>query len=154
MTPSANFYGYEDRTNNAAIVLVPLPPAAYAELERTINPNSVKKQGLLLESRAPMTLPAGKAFLVIGRQQIENTWIRKLILVASLPMVTALITDADPRGRQGPLPDDAIRTALQAWVRLTASGRRTARATAVQSQRACRLSGRRSDARPRHHAGR
>ena len=113
MTPSANFYGYEDRTNNAAIVLVPLPPAAYAELERTINPDSIKKQGLLLESRAPMTLPAGKAFLVIGRQQIENIWIRKLILVASLPMVTALITTQIPEAAKDRYPDDAIRTALQ-----------------------------------------
>jgi hypothetical protein len=113
MTPSSNFYGYEDRANNAAIVLVPLPPAAYAELERTINADNVKKQGLVLESRAPMTLSTGKAFLVIGRQQIDQVWIRKLILVASLPMVTALITTQIPEAAKDRYPDDVIRTALQ-----------------------------------------
>ncbi len=113
MTPSSNFYGYEDRANNAAIVLVPLPPAAYAELERTINTDTVKKQGLELESRAPITLSTGKAFLVIGRQQIDQVWIRKLILVASLPMVTALITTQIPEAAKDRYPDDVIRTALQ-----------------------------------------
>jgi hypothetical protein len=113
MTPSSNFYGYEDRANNAAIVLVPLPPDAYAELERTISADTVKKQGLVLESRGPMTLPTGKAFLVIGRQQIENIWIRKLILVASLPMVTALITTQIPETAKDRYPDAAIRAALQ-----------------------------------------
>ncbi len=112
MTTSENFYGYEDRANQAGIVMVPLPPDAYAELERTIGPDGLKKQGLTLESREPMTLSTGKAFLVIGRQEIDKVWIRKLILVASLPMATVLVTTQIPETVRDRYPDAVIRTAL------------------------------------------
>jgi hypothetical protein len=112
MTISENFYGYEDRTTQAGIVMVPLPPDAYAELERTIGPDALKKQGLTLESREPMTLPTGKAFLVIGRQEIDKVWVRKLILVASLPMATVLVTTQIPETVRDRYPDAVIRTAL------------------------------------------
>ena len=38
------------------MIMVPLPPDAYAELERTISPDALKKQGLTLESREPISL--------------------------------------------------------------------------------------------------
>ncbi|MGE0037301.1 MAG: hypothetical protein AB7S93_16910 [Xanthobacteraceae bacterium] len=112
MTASDNFYGYEDRANQVAMVMVPLPPDAYAELERTINPEALKKQGLTLESREPMALAAGKAFLVTGRQQLDKVWIRKLILVASLPIATVLVTTQIPETALAHYPDAVIRTAL------------------------------------------
>lgn len=112
MTTSENFYGYEDRANQAGIVMVPLPPDAYAELERTIGPDALKRQGLQLESREPITLSTGKAFLVIGRQEIDKVWTRKLILVASLPMATVLVTTQIPETVRDRYPDSVIRTAL------------------------------------------
>lgn len=112
MTKSENFYGYEDRANQAAMIMVPLPPDAYAELERTISPDALKKQGLTLESREPMSLSTGKAFLVIGRQQLDKVWVRKLILVASLPVATVLVTTQFPETVRARYPDDVIRTAL------------------------------------------
>ena len=112
MTVSENFYGYEDRANQAAIIMVPLPPDAYAELERTIGPDALKKQGLALESREPVPLSIGKAFLVIGRQEIEKVWVRKLILIASLPMATVLVTTQIPETVRARYPDAVIRTAL------------------------------------------
>jgi hypothetical protein len=112
MTTSDNFYGYEDRANQAAIIMVPLPPDAYAELERTVGPDALKKQGLALESREAMPLSTGKAFLVIGRQELEKVWVRKLILVASLPMATVLITTQIPETVRDRYPDAVIRTAL------------------------------------------
>ena len=113
LTPSTNFYGFEDRANNVAMIMVPLPPDAYAELERTVSPDGLKKQGLALESREDMTLATGKAFLVIGRQEIEKIWVRKLILVASLPMATVLVTTQIPEAAKSGYPDAVIRTALQ-----------------------------------------
>ena len=113
MTTSENFYGYEDRANQVGIVMVPLPPDAYAELERTIGPEGLEKQGLTLESREPITLSTGKAFLVIGRQEIDKVWIRKLILVASLPMATVLVTTQIPETVRDRYPDAVIRTALR-----------------------------------------
>jgi hypothetical protein len=112
MTASEGFYGYEDRTNQVGMVMVPLPPDAYAELERTISPDALKKQGLTLESREPMPLAAGKAFLVIGRQQLDKVWIRKLILVADLSIATVLVTTQIPETARAHYPDAVIRTAL------------------------------------------
>ena len=76
-------------------------------------PDGLKKQGLKLESREPITLSTGKAFLVIGRQEIDKGWIRKLILVASLPMVTVLVTTQIPETVRDRYPDAVIRTALR-----------------------------------------
>jgi hypothetical protein len=112
MSTSDNFYGYEDRDNQVAMVLVPLPPDAYAELERTMDAEALKKQGLTLESREPVELAAGKAFMVIGRQEIEKVRVRKLILVAGLPMATVLVTTQIPEAARGRYPDAVIRTAL------------------------------------------
>lgn len=112
MTASDSFYGYEDRANQVGMVMVPLPPDAYAELERTVNPEALKKQGLTLESREPMQIADGKAFLVIGRQQLDKVWIRKLILVASLSIATVLVTTQIPETVRDRYPDAVIRTAL------------------------------------------
>jgi hypothetical protein len=112
MTKSDHFYGYEDKNSQVAMIMVPLPPDAYAELERTISPDALKKQGLTLESREPMELSTGKAFLVIGRQQIENVAVRKLILVANLPVATVLVTTQIPDAARARYPDAVIKTAL------------------------------------------
>lgn len=112
MTTSDSFYGYEDRANQVGMVMVPLPPDAYAELERTVSPEALKKQGLTLESREAMPLAAGKAFLVIGRQQLDKVWIRKLILVADLSIATVLVTTQIPESVRDRYPDAVIRTAL------------------------------------------
>jgi hypothetical protein len=113
MMPSDQFFGYEDRANNVAIILVPLPPDAYPELDRTTTADALKKQGFAMESREPVTLAGGKAFLVIGRQEIEKVWIRKLILIANLETVTVLVTVQIPEAVKGRYPDAVIRTAVQ-----------------------------------------
>ena len=50
---------------------------------------------------------------MIGRQEIDKVWIRKLILVASLPMATVLVTTQIPEAARARYPDAVIRTALQ-----------------------------------------
>src|SRR5882724_329858 len=73
---SKNFFGFEDAEKNVAIVLVTLPPEAYADLDKTVGADSLKRQGLTLESREALTLPTGKAFLVIGRAEIDKVKLR------------------------------------------------------------------------------
>jgi hypothetical protein len=109
---SRSFFGFEDPSNNVGIILVALPAEAYADLEKSVSADTLKRQGVTLEAREPMTLPSGKAFLVIGRQEIEKTKIRKWILVASSPKLTALVTMQVPDAAKARYPDAAIRAAL------------------------------------------
>jgi hypothetical protein len=112
LVTSKNFFGFEDATNNVAIILVALPAEAYADLDKTITADALKRQGLTLELRAAMPLSIGKAFLVIGRQEVDKTKIRKWILVASSPSLTALVTVQMPETAKTAYPDDTIRAAL------------------------------------------
>src|SRR5262245_6095190 len=64
MTTSSNFFGFEDPEANAAIMLTPLPAEAYADLDKTLSAELLKKEGVTLEKREPMSLAAGQAILV------------------------------------------------------------------------------------------
>jgi hypothetical protein len=112
MVPSKNFFGYEDPDNNVAIILVALPPQAYPDLETSVTADALKRQGLTLEAREAVALPSGQAFLVIGRQETEKAIVRKWILVASSPALTALVTVQIPDAARPLYPDAAIREAL------------------------------------------
>src|SRR5688572_4593229 len=63
MVTSRTFFGYEGSANNVGIILATLPADAYAELEKTITADALKKQGVTLEARETLSLAAGKAFL-------------------------------------------------------------------------------------------
>src|SRR5438270_6652626 len=92
MTTSHNFFGFEDRTNSVAIIIVALPPEAYAEIDKTTDAETLKKQGVTFEKREDFALPIGKAFLVTGRQEVEQLKLRKWIVVESTPDLTAIVT--------------------------------------------------------------
>jgi hypothetical protein len=112
MVTSANFFGFEDPNTNAAIILASLPIEAYAELDKTINAEALKRQGVTLEKREAISLSTGKAFLVIGRQEIEKTKVRKWILIGSSPALTALVTVQIPETVKNLYSDAAIRETL------------------------------------------
>jgi hypothetical protein len=112
MVTSRNFLGFEDADSNVAVILVTLPADAYAELQRTVTADALKRQGLTFESREAISVPSGNAFLVIGRQEVENVKLRKWILVASAPALTALVTVQVPDTSRQRYPDAAIRTML------------------------------------------
>ena len=112
MTPSHNFFGFEDRANSVAIILVALPPEAYSEIEKTTDPETLKKQGVTFEKREELSLPIGKAFLVTGRQEVEQNKLRKWIVVASTPELTAIVTAQIPDEATAAYPDETVRTTL------------------------------------------
>ena len=112
MTVSKNFSGLEDRDKRVALVIVALPAAAYPEIEQSTTADSLLKQGVTLETREDVTHPLGKAFLIVGHQQIEGQRIRKWILVVSAGDLTALITAQVPEAARQAYGDEAIRTAL------------------------------------------
>ena len=112
MVTSQSFFGYEDASNSVAVVLVALPVEAYGDLDKSVNAEALKRQGVTLETREAMPLATGKAFLVIGRQDIEKTKVRKWILVAASPALTALVTVQVPEAAKNVYTDAAIRAAL------------------------------------------
>jgi hypothetical protein len=113
LTVSRNFSGFEDRENRVALVIVTLPGAAYPDIDKTTTPESLQKQGVTFDSREDVTHPLGKAFLILGHQQIENQTVRKWIFVASADDVTAVVTAQIPEAAQSTYPEAAIRAALQ-----------------------------------------
>jgi len=112
LTVSRNFAGFEDRDNRVALVIIVLPGAAYSDIESSTTPESLQKQGVTLDSREDVSHPVGKAFLILGHQQIENQTIRKWILVAAAGDLTALVTVQVPEAAQSAYPDAVIRAAL------------------------------------------
>lgn len=112
LVPSKTFFGYEDPTNSVAMMLVALPPQAYADLDASVTAETLKRQGVTVESREALPLPSGKAFLVIGRQEVDNVKIRKWILVASSPTLTGFVTVQMPETATALYPDAAIRASL------------------------------------------
>src|SRR5262249_41920899 len=64
MVTSKSFFGYEDPNTNAAIILLALPAQAYADLDKSVTADALKRQGVTLETREDVPLSIGKAFLV------------------------------------------------------------------------------------------
>jgi hypothetical protein len=116
LVTSKTFFGYEDPDNNVAIMLVALPVQAYADLDRAMNAEALKRQGVTFEAREPVALASGSAFLVVGRQEVEKTQVTKWFLVASSPALTALVTMQVPDAAKALYPDAAIRAALATLV--------------------------------------
>ena len=112
MTAGYGFAGFEDRDNRVALVVVALPATAFSDIEKSVTPETLQKQGLTLESSEDVTHPLGKGLLVIGSQQIENVKIRKWIFVLPAGDLTALVTMQVPETAHATYPEAAIRTAL------------------------------------------
>ena len=112
LVPSKTFFGYEDLNNSVTMILVALPPQAYADLDASVTAEALKRQGMTMDSREALPLPSGKAFLVVGRQDVDNTKVRKWILVAASPSLTAFVTVQMPEAAAALYPDAAIRASL------------------------------------------
>lgn len=112
MTPSRQFFGFEDAANKVAVVIATLPREAYGELQRSTAADELKKRGLVLETREEHTLEAGKAFLVIARQEVDNLKLQKWIFAVAASDLTALVTVQIPEEAAKTYPEIVVRTAL------------------------------------------
>ncbi len=108
VTASRSFLGFEDPERNVAIIILTLPAEAFAQIEKSTAADALKRQGVTIEKREPLALPIGKAFLVIGRQEVERMKLRKWIAVAAAPDLTALVTVQVPDDARRAYPDAAI----------------------------------------------
>jgi len=111
MVPSKTFDGFADPAKDAAILIAVLPADAFAQIEKVLETDALKKQGVTVDKREPMQLAFGKGILLVGRQVADKTHFKKWLLVAAASDLTAMVTV------QVPDPDDvysdrALRAAL------------------------------------------
>ena len=111
MVPSRTFFGFQEPGTNATILLTTLPASAYEQLTKSMVPEAMKKEGLDVERREDIELPAGKGFLLSGRQTIDKERYRKWLLIAPADNVTALVNVQVPE-QAANYSEEAVRTAL------------------------------------------
>lgn len=112
MVPSPTFAGFEDRARNASILIVDMPPEAYAPLEAGFTDAALASKGVTVEKREDFPLKDAKGVLVTGTQTAGPFRVRKWILLAGNAQSTALVTAQVAEGNATELPDAAVRAAL------------------------------------------
>lgn len=115
MTLSRRFSGFENPAKAAAITFVEMPEQAYAELATGLTPEALAQQGMTIRSREPIQIGGRDAILIVGDQAAAGIPLRKWMLVASEPTLTALVIAQSVAGEQG-YTDEAIRGALATLV--------------------------------------
>jgi hypothetical protein len=112
MVPSRTFQGFQEPGTNAAIVLTALPANAYEQLAKSMVPQAMKKEGIEVERREDIQLPAGKGFVLSGRQTIDKARYRKWLLIASADDLTALVNVQVPEQGTTTYSEEAVRAAF------------------------------------------
>lgn len=115
MAESRTFSGFEDREKGASILIVDMPPEAFAQLDASFTDKALAEKNIMVESRAPFTLSGEKdtkAVLVTGTQQAGNIKLRKWLLLAGNDTLTALVTFQVPEAEAAAFPDDAVRASF------------------------------------------
>jgi len=116
MKPSVNFRGFEDRDAGASILILEIPPQAYAGVEKQLTAEALKKEGMTEEKRETVALKDGKGVLVIGTQEVDKKKYRKLILLASWPQVASMISFQVPEQNKSKYRDADLRAALMSAI--------------------------------------
>jgi hypothetical protein len=112
LKPAMSFPGFEDQEKGVFIRLVALPADAFAEIEKTMTNEALKKQGMTVEKRESVPLGTGNAMLAIVRQETAAGRIRKWLLIAPIDNLTALVSLEMPAKPPAPYADNAVRAAL------------------------------------------
>jgi hypothetical protein len=112
MIASNTFDGFADPSKDAAILITVLPAAAYPQMDKTLDIDTLKKQGVSLDKREPMQVSFGKGFLLVGHQTADKMRYKKWLLVAGASDLTALVTVQVPEQESKTYPDNVVRAAL------------------------------------------
>jgi hypothetical protein len=109
---ATTFPGFENEQKGVFIRLVALPAVAFAEIEKTMTSEALKKQGMVVEKRESLPLASGNAILATVRQETAAGRIRKWLLIAPIDNLTALVSLEMPASAPPPYPDAVVRAAL------------------------------------------
>jgi hypothetical protein len=106
------FSGFEDERNGVFVRLVALPPSAFADIEKTMTNEAMRKQGMAVEKRETLKLGANNAILAVVRQSAGKTRIRKWLMIVPVDNITALVSMETPIPAPAPYSDEVIRATL------------------------------------------
>jgi hypothetical protein len=111
--PSERFQGFENPEASAAILIVELPPEAYAEVEKGFTDEALKERGLTVQLREPLTFKDGKGFFVAGPQSSNGMNRYEGVMVASLNGITSIVSMQMIEATHATLTDAVIRDAFK-----------------------------------------
>src|SRR5215510_14122035 len=77
VVPAKTFPGFENPEKSGQIIITELPTSAYADLDGKVAEDQLRRQGVVVESREPLALSTGPAFLVTGEQQAGGQMVRR-----------------------------------------------------------------------------
>jgi len=112
LKPSQTFVGFEDTENSVFIRIIAMPGPAYAELEKSMTGEALRKQGLTVEKRESRVLPSGKGVMILARQEQNSVRFQKWLLVAPVGDITALVSVEIPQAAKARYPEAEIRKSL------------------------------------------
>jgi hypothetical protein len=110
-TVSKHFPGFEN-SDGGSMVLLTLPPQAFAEIEKSMTPEAFKAQGITEEKRENLALPDGKGVLVTGSEQENGQKFRKWMFLGSIPAAIGIAAVRIPNEAVKSDSDDAVKTSL------------------------------------------
>lgn len=111
MTVSKTFPGFVDLEKNAGIIINELPPGAYADIQKTLTNDALKKRGVNVEKRQTLPLGIGQGDLIVGTQIApDKTPYRKWLVLVPTTDLTVVITVQAPE--HGSYSDSIVRAAL------------------------------------------
>jgi hypothetical protein len=110
-TVSKHFPGFEN-SDGGSMVLLTLPPQAYADIEKSMTPEAFKAQGITEQKRENLALPDGKGMLVTGIEEDSGQKFRKWMFLGSIPAAIGIAAIRIPDGAVKSDLDDAIKASL------------------------------------------
>jgi hypothetical protein len=114
--PSTRFPGFENPQAKAAILLVELPPEAFAELEKSFTDEALKARGLTVETREPVALQGGRGFMIAGEHAAGGEKRREVVFVVTLSGLTSIVSAQIPEESPAAVSEPALRDALKSIV--------------------------------------
>jgi hypothetical protein len=109
---SERFPGFENTGAGSSLILITLPPEAFAEAQGTLTAEALKQHGIVEVSRETLTLPNGRALLVIGTETENGQKFRRWMFLALLREATALATVSVPEPQLGVYSNEVIKASL------------------------------------------
>jgi hypothetical protein len=109
---SKRFPGFENIETASSMILITLPPDAFAEAQTTLTADGLKQHGIAEVSRETLTLPNGRALLVIGTETENGQKFRRWMFLARVPEATALATVSVPEPHLATYSDRVIKASL------------------------------------------
>jgi hypothetical protein len=85
-------------------------------MDQAFTIDALKAKGIEAEKREDVTLKEGHGFIVVARQQMGGTTVRKWALIAATSTLTAIVTLQIPDAAAAAYPDDACRASLASFV--------------------------------------